>query len=191
LSEPALLGEIASGIVKSVRLPVSAKMRIGIDENKKNFAEIINILQDSGVSFISVHGRTRAQCFRGEADWEAIKEIKSMCRIPVIGNGDIKSHEEAILRLQSSGCDAVMIGRAAIGNPWIFGEQKPGSSEVVRQIIEHLDIMLDFYGEKGIILFRKHIVKYIRGMKESAKLRSVLVNATTKEEIVNQLGKIC
>ena len=191
LSEPALLGEIASGIVKSVRLPVSAKMRIGIDENKKNFAEIINILQDSGVSFISVHGRTRAQCFRGEADWEAIKEIKSMCRIPVIGNGDIKSHEEAILRLQSSGCDAVMIGRAAIGNPWIFGVQKPGSSEVVRQIIEHLDIMLDFYGEKGIILFRKHIVKYIRGMKESAKLRSVLVNATTKEEIVNQLGKIC
>jgi tRNA-dihydrouridine synthase B len=190
LSDPELLGRITSGVVKSVRVPVSAKMRIGADENNKNYIEIVNILQDSGIAFISVHGRTRAQGFRGEVDWNAIAEIKAYSKIPVIGNGDIKTHEEAMLRLKSTGCDAVMIGRSAVGNPWIFSGHKPESSEIAKQIKEHLDLMLDFYGEKGIKLFRKHIVKYIRGMKDSARLRAVLVNADTKEEIIEHIDKI-
>jgi tRNA-dihydrouridine synthase B len=189
LSDPELLGQIASGVVKSVRVPVTAKMRIGTDVNNKNYIEIVNILQESGIAFVSVHGRTRAQGFRGEVDWDAIAEIKAYSRIPVIGNGDIKTHEEAILRLKSTSCDAVMIGRAAVGNPWIFNGKIPTHHEIAKQIKEHLDLMLDFYGDKGIKLFRKHIVKYIRGMKDSAKLRAVLVNANTKEEIVEQIDK--
>jgi tRNA-dihydrouridine synthase B len=189
LSDPELLGRIASGVVKSVRLPVSAKIRIGADSDHKNYIEIVNILQDSGIAFIAVHGRTRAQGFKGEVDWDAIAEIKAMSRIPVIGNGDIKTHEEAMVKLKASGCDAVMIGRAAVGNPWIFSGAIPANQWIIKQVKEHLDIMLDFYGEKGIKLFRKHIVKYIRGMKDSAKLRSLLVNAITKEEIIEHIDQ--
>jgi tRNA-dihydrouridine synthase B len=185
LSNPEILGKISYEVVKSVNLPVSAKIRIGIDAQNLNYPEIINILQDSGISFITVHGRTRSQAFRGEADWDAIRKIKSSSKVPVIGNGDVKSYAEAMARLESSGCDAVMIGRAAIGNPWIFSGYIPGSMEIAEQIKKHLDLMMDFYGEKGIILFRKHVVKYIRGMKDSAKLRSELVNATRKTEIID------
>jgi tRNA-dihydrouridine synthase B len=185
LGEPLKLAELAYKVVNSVRIPVSAKIRIGIDTQNLNYPEIIRILQESGISFIAVHGRTRAQAFKGEADWNIIREIKRISRLPVIGNGDIKSYAEAMNRLESSGCDGVMIGRAAMGNPWIFSGHVPDNKEIVKQIEEHLDLMLDFYGEKGIILFRKHIVKYIRGMKDSAKLRSELVNAAKKMDIIN------
>jgi tRNA-dihydrouridine synthase B len=189
LSDPELLGRIASGVVKSVRVPVSAKMRIGADADNKNYIGIVSVLQNSGISFVAVHGRTRAQGFRGDVDWNAIAEIKAFSRIPVIGNGDIKTYEEAMVKLKSSACDAVMIGRAAVGNPWIFNGTIPTTQEIVKQIKEHLDRMLDFYGEKGIKLFRKHIVKYIRGMKDSAKLRALLVNANTKEEIAEHIDR--
>jgi tRNA-dihydrouridine synthase B len=184
LSDPETLGQIAYKVVNSVKIPVSAKIRTGIDSQNLNYPEIVNILQDSGISFISVHGRTRSQAFRGEADWDVIKKIKNSSKVPIIGNGDIRSYAEAMVNLESSGCDAVMIGRAAIGNPWIFSGRIPGSMEIADQIKEHLDLMLDFYGEKGIVLFRKHIVKYIRGMKDSAKLRADLVHAVTKNGIL-------
>jgi tRNA-dihydrouridine synthase B len=189
LSEPELLGRIATGMVKAVRLPVSAKIRLGADANSKNYIEIVNILQDSGIAFIAVHGRTRSQGFKGEVDWNAITEIKAMSKIPVIGNGDIKTYEEAIAKLKSSGCDAVMIGRAAVGNPWIFNGYIPAYGAIIDQIKKHLDLMLYFYGERGMKLFRKHIVKYIKGMKDSARLRALLVNANTKEEIIGHLDQ--
>ncbi|MFH0977462.1 MAG: tRNA dihydrouridine synthase DusB [Spirochaetota bacterium] len=190
LGDPVLLGKIASGVVKSVNLPVSAKIRLGTDAANKNYIEIVNILQDSGIAFVSVHGRTRAQAFKGEADWDAIAEIKAHSRIPVIGNGDIKTHEEAIAKLKSSDCDAIMIGRAAVGNPWIFSGKMPDSNQIAKQIREHLELMLVFYGEKGIVLFRKHVVKYIRCMRDSAKLRALLVNAKTKKEIEDCIEQI-
>ena len=189
LSDPVLLGKVAAGVVKSTALPVSAKIRIGTDADNRNYAEIMRVLQDSGIAFVTVHGRTRAQAFRGEADWNAIAEIKAKSGIPVVGNGDIKTHEEAMARLASSGCDAVMIGRAAVGNPWIFSGQVPDISTISIQIKKHLDLMLEFYEEKGIKLFRKHIVKYIRGMRDSAKWRALLVNANTKEEIEQHINK--
>ncbi|MBN2401153.1 MAG: tRNA dihydrouridine synthase DusB [Spirochaetes bacterium] len=189
LSDPGLLGKIASTVVKSVRLPVSAKIRIGTDADNKNYIEIVNILQDSGIAFMAVHGRTRAQGFKGDVDWNAIAEIKAESSVPVIGNGDIRTYEEAMARLASTGCDAVMIGRAAVGNPWIFNGRIPDSDGIAKQIKEHLELMLEFYGEKGIKLFRKHIAKYIRGMKDSAKFRALLVNAETKEEILEHLDK--
>jgi nifR3 family TIM-barrel protein len=189
LSEPELLGKIVSGVAKSVRLPVSAKIRIGADSDHKNFVEIVNILQDSGIAFVAVHGRTRAQGFKGDVDWNAITEIKAMSQIPVIGNGDIKTYEEAMEKLKSSGCDLVMIGRAAVGNPWIFNGYIPAYAEIMEQMKKHLDLMLYFYEERGIKLFRKHIVKYIKGMKDSARLRALLVNADTKEEIIGHLDQ--
>ncbi len=188
LDNPMLLGKIASSVVKAVKIPVSAKIRIGIDESNKNYGEILKILEDSGVSLISVHGRTRTQGFKGEADWDIIKKIKENAGIPVIGNGDIVSHQEALDRLETSGCDAVMVGRGAVGNPWIFSGETPLWNDVVDQIKEHLKLMLDFYGEKGIILMRKHMVKYIRNMRNSSKLRSLLVHSTTEDEIHKILG---
>ncbi len=183
LDNPSLLGAIANNVVKRVNTPVSAKIRIGTDEKNKNYLEIVKLLEDSGISMISVHGRTRAQHFKGEADWDIIREIKEESNIPVIGNGDIASYSEAEMRLASSGCNAVMIGRCAVGNPWIFSSHSPEWSEIVDQIKEHLKMMLDFYGDKGIILMRKHIVKYIRNMRNSAKLRSLLVRSDSEEEI--------
>ena len=190
LDDPVLLGKVASGIVKSTSLPVSAKIRIGTEADNRNYLETLNILQDSGIAFVAVHGRTRSQAFRGEADWDAIAEIKAKSSIPVIGNGDIKTHEEAMSRLASSGCDAVMIGRAAVGNPWIFNGQTSDIRAISELFKEHLDLMLEFYGDSGIKLFRKHIVKYIRGMRDSAKLRALLVNANTKEEIEEHINKL-
>ncbi len=187
LSDPELLGRIAAGVVKSVSLPVSAKIRTGRDAGNKNYMEVVSILQNSGIAFIAVHGRTRTQGFKGEADWNAIAEIKAKSTVPVIGNGDIKTYAEAMERLKSSGCDAVMIGRAAVGNPWIFNGSGPAYGEITEQIKKHLDLMLDFYGERGIKLFRKHVVKYIKGMKDSARLRALLVNSNTREEIVEHI----
>lgn len=183
LDKPGLLEEIVTGIVKKVATPVSAKIRIGSHEENKNYMEIVKILEGSGISLITVHGRTRAQGFKGLADWDIIKEIKEKSQVPVIGNGDIDSFDTALDRLKSTGCDAVMIGRCAVGNPWIFSNIKPSWTEIVSQIKEHLNMMVEQYGDKGILLMRKHIVKYIRYKRESAKLRALLVNSGTVNEI--------
>ncbi len=187
LDNPPRLASIAENVVKKVRVPVSAKIRIGGDDRNKNYLEILKLLEGTGVSMISVHGRTRAQAFKGSADWKVIGEIKEAARVPVVGNGDILSHGEAVARLASSGCDAVMIGRGAVGNPWIFSGREPDWPQIAKQIIEHLDLMLEYYGEKGFILMRKHLVKYIRHRKNSAKLRSLLVHAASREEIIKIL----
>ena len=187
LSNPEMIGEIAYKIIKSVSVPVSAKIRIGIDADQKNYSEVINILQDSGIAFVSVHGRTRSQGFKGESDWNVIREIKSLSKIPVIGNGDINSYPDAMLRLKNSGCDAVMIGRGAIGNPWIFSGILPDEKNLVNQIKEHLDLMLEYYGENGIKLFRTHIAKYIRGLKNSKMLRGLLMTSASRSDIIGIL----
>ena len=187
LDEPEKLGLIVEKIVNKVSIPVSAKIRIGLDESNKNYQEIVSILEKSGISMISVHGRTRAQAFRGDSDWLIIKEIKRISGIPVIGNGDIISFEEAEVRLKFSECDAVMIGRGAVGNPWIFNGREPDREELLEQIREHLEMMTSFYGDKGIILMRKHLVKYIRNIRNSAKIRALLVNSESAEEILCHL----
>ncbi len=187
LDNTQLLRDIAVSVVKNVKIPVSAKIRIGPNEDNKNYMEVVNILEDSGISLITVHGRTRSQAFKGSADWDVIKEIKEKTAIPVIGNGDILSYDEAMVRLKSSGCDAVMIGRGAVGNPWIFSGEKPEWAGIVTQIKDHLRIMIEYYGDKGILIMRKHLVKYIRNMRNSAKLRALLVYATSEKEIIDIL----
>lgn len=190
LKDPALLGKIAENVVRAVDVPVSAKIRIGWDFSSLNYREVARALEEAGVDFITVHGRTRSQMFSGESDWNIIAEIAESARVPVIGNGDIASHDDALRKLQESGCAAVMIGRGAVGNPWIFSGKKPAMKEIVAQIIAHLDAMIGHYGEYGIILMRKHLVKYIHGFHGAAQMRVRLLQAKERDEVVRLLGEL-
>jgi nifR3 family TIM-barrel protein len=187
LLDPVSIREIVSAVVSAVSLPVTAKIRLGWDDKSRNYMDVVKAIEDSGARAVIVHGRTRAQKYGGLADWDAIREIRENCSLPVIGNGDISGHDEALARMESSGCQAVMIGRGALGNPWIFSGKTPSHGEIVSLIKEHLDMMLDFYGGKGIILFRKHMVKYIRDMRNASALRGLLMAAATRDEIISIL----
>ncbi len=190
LKDPSLVFRITESVVKSTRMPVTAKIRTGWDENSKNYMDVVQALQDGGVSFITVHGRTRAQQYSGMADWNIIAEIKSKASVPVIGNGDIDSYKKAGEMMKFSGCDAVMIGRGSLGNPWIFSGVKPGTGEILEQVRVHLKMMIDEYGERGIHMMRKHIVKYIHGIPNAAKVRGKIVLACTYEDILDILGTL-
>ncbi len=190
LKDPAALGRIAESVVKSVRLPVSAKIRIGWDFASRNYREVVSALEGAGVDFITVHGRTRSQMYSGEADWDIIGEIASASRLPIVGNGDIGSHGEALRRLAESGCAAVMVGRGAVGNPWVFSGKAPSFAEVVEQVKEHLAMMVDYYGDYGIIISRKHLVKYLHGFHNAAKARQSLLAATGLAEVCAMLDSL-
>jgi nifR3 family TIM-barrel protein len=190
LRNPVLLGSIAASVVRSVKTPVTAKIRIGWDERSRNYLEVVRVLEDSGVSLISVHGRTRSQKYGETADWNVLAEIKMKAKVPVIGNGDIKSHDEALSRLASSGCDAVMIGRGAVGNPWVFSGREPDITGIVAGIKEHLGMMIDLYGEPGIVLMRKHLVRYIHGMRNASRVRAALVVSKSREELCSLLDSL-
>lgn len=190
LKDPDLVFSITESVVKSTSIPVTAKIRTGWDEKSLNYMDIAKALEAAGVTFITVHGRTRSQQYSGLADWDIIREICSGIHIPVIGNGDIDSYEKAFERMEFSGCKAVMIGRGAIGNPWIFSGVKPGITEIIQQIKEHLELMIDEYGSRAIHMMRKHIVKYIGGIKNAAKARALLVQAMDKDEIFRILDNL-
>jgi tRNA-dihydrouridine synthase B len=190
LRDPLLINKITSAVVKNVNIPVSAKIRTGWDDDSKNYRDVVKALEDGGISMITVHGRTRLQQYSGYADWEIIEEIASISSVPVIGNGDIKSYNQGIELLQKSGCSAVMIGRGAIGNPWIFRGHTPSIQEIKDQIKEHLFMMIDEYGEFGIKLMRKHIVKYIHGIRNAAALRSRILQSMDIDEIISTLDML-
>ncbi len=183
LKDPAIIESLASAVARAVTIPVSVKIRIGWDDQHKNYTDIVHALENSGVAFISVHGRTRAQKFSGLADWDIIAQIAQNSSLPVIGNGDIRSHEDALYRLGSSGCRAVMIGRASVGNPWIFGNEAPALGDIIGIMKTHLELMVDFYGDYGIILMRKHCVKYIHGFDNAAKVRTELLKASAVADV--------
>jgi len=182
--------KIAASIVSRVRLPVSAKIRLGWDDAGKNYIETLKCLEGAGVSLISVHGRTRAQKYSSSADWDAIAEIAGRAAVPVIGNGDIRSHNEAAKRLRNSGCAGVMIGRAAVGNPWIFSGKKPDTREMVGLIKNHLTLMRDYYGDYGVVLMRKHLVKYIHCIRNASALRNRIMNTLDFDEVLSLLDTI-
>jgi nifR3 family TIM-barrel protein len=190
LRDPLLVNRIAEAVVKRTKLPVSAKIRIGWDEASLNYLDVVKALEDAGVSMIIVHGRTRAQQYSGKADWNIIREIREKSSVPVIGNGDIDSYKTAYEMMEFSGCPAVMIGRGAIGNPWIFSGRTPESREIIETVKLHLDLMLDEYGNRGIHMMRKHIVRYIHGTKNAAKARSLIVRAASREEIITILDEL-
>jgi tRNA-dihydrouridine synthase B len=190
LLDPKKIYDIASSMVKRVRVPVSAKIRIGWDAGSLNYRDTVRALQDGGVSLIFVHGRTRAQQYGGVADWDAIREIVGITDVPVVGNGDILTHDEALKRMAISGCAGVMIGRGAIGNPWIFSGRTPPIGEIITGIKQHLDLMIECYGERGIVLMRKHFVRYIHEFKGAKHIRKYLVESNSREEIYGILDAI-
>lgn len=190
LVNPLNVAAITEAIVKRVKVPVTAKIRIGWDAGSLNYRDIVKALQDSGISLIFVHGRTRAQQYGGSADWDVIREIAECATVPVVGNGDIRTYAEAHERMEYSGCNAVMIGRGAIGNPWIFSGAEPSVEVVVAQIKEHLDMMIDAHGTRGIILMRKHFVKYIHAFRGARNIRKELVTAETREDVCRVLDEL-
>ncbi|MCI4400368.1 MAG: tRNA-dihydrouridine synthase [Campylobacteraceae bacterium] len=166
----------------------SCKIRLGFEG--KHGVEIAKICEDSGADFIAVHGRTRAMKFGGEVDYDAIAEIKAAVNIPVIANGDITSFEKAKYVSELTKCDGIMIGRAAIGNPWIFYQIKHGRAEVPSElkreiILEHFDEMVNFHGERGVIMFRKHLHTYSKGIEGAASFR-VLVNKIADPRLMRE-----
>lgn len=178
LKDPLYVGQIMESMVKSVSIPVTAKIRIGWDEKSLNYREIVHVLQESGVRMISVHGRTKSMGYTGNADWRVIGEIKSFAKVPIWGNGDIHTREDAFRRIRETGVDGVLVGRGAIGNPWLFSEacEELNFERVRSKILEHLELMQRFYGEDyGLILFRKHFNKYLSKISGTDKLKETLL----------------
>ncbi len=184
-----LMGEIIKTIKDtSNKKMTSVKIRLGFE--KKNHIEIARIVEDNGADFLAVHGRTRAGKFKAAVDYNAIKEIKEAVNIPVIANGDIDSYEKAKWVLEHTGCDGVMIGRGAVGAPWIFHQLKNGSSEIDNSvkhqiIMEHFDRMIDFYGQRGVAIFRKHVHTYSKGYRGASVLRNLVNNIDDIQEYRN------
>ncbi len=186
LCHPDRIERVFTRLARDLRVPVTGKIRLGWDENSRNYCEVARILEASGASLVAVHGRTRAQGYKGTADWDAIAEVKQAVRIPVIGNGDVRVVDDIARMRAHTGCDGVMIGRAAIGNPWIFAgkdREQVTLPDKVALMRRHLALNLDFYGPQlGLVLFRKHAARYIQGLPGEAALRVPLLTCTTVAE---------
>lgn len=202
LKDPKLIGKIIKAVSGAIRKPVTAKMRIGFEGYPVDPVEIAKIMEDSGAAAIAVHGRTRQQYYSGHADWDTIRKIKEAVRIPVIGNGDVDSPEKAEALLKETGCDAVMIGRAVRGNPWIFRElnhyfltgeklPRPSAEEIREMILRHARMQIEIKGEfTGIREMRKHVAWYTAGMRHSAGLRresNLIADYQALEELLAHL----
>lgn len=185
LREPGKVAAIFRLLSQNLPVPVTGKIRLGWDAESRNYLDIARIIEDNGGALVAVHGRTKAQGYGGEADWDAIAQVKQALHIPVIGNGDVRTVAD-IERLQAhTGCDGVMVGRAAIGNPWIFGrlDRADVTREQVHQIVyDHLGRMQEFYGvERGLVLFRKHAAHYLGPLfKNTAERRQLLTDTDSR-----------
>lgn len=193
---------LASKIIKAAALksvkPVTVKFRKGWDKSSINAVEFAKMAEDSGASAIAVHGRTRTQMYSGIADLDIIKQVKEKVKIPVIGNGDVRMPEDAKKMFELTGCDAVMIGRGALGNPWIFertahfletGEMlpEPTIKEKIDTIVMHLNMMYEYKGQKGVLEMRKHIAWYIKGLKGAAAVRETVNKTEEMDKLIDLL----
>ncbi|MBR1702261.1 MAG: tRNA dihydrouridine synthase DusB [Lachnospiraceae bacterium] len=202
MKDPKLVEEILTALVKATQKPVTVKIRKGFDESHVNAVEIAKIAESCGVAAVAVHGRTREQYYSGRADWDIIRQVKEAVSIPVLGNGDVDSPEKAEQMLRETGCDGVMIGRAAQGNPWIFREVTeylregtipagPTNAEKKALILRHAALQLQCKGEYiGVREMRKHLSWYTFGLPGSAKFRQQINTMETMEQLVESVERI-
>jgi len=196
--------KLTEAVVKAVNIPVTVKTRLGWDDQTKNIVETAERLQDIGIEALTIHGRTRKQMYKGEADWTLIGAVKDNQRmkIPIFGNGDIDTPEKALLYKNRYGVDGIMIGRASIGNPWIFNEMKaflkegkrlkrPTLKDRVEAATEHLDFSVQWKGERlGIVEMRRHYTNYFRALPHFKEYRQTLVTSLDLTEIKQVLTSI-
>ena len=195
MKDPDKAGRIIEAMCKVTKKPVTAKIRSGWDADSINAEEIARVLESAGASMVCVHGRTRDQYYSGKADWNVITKVKSAVKIPVIGNGDVFSYADAMRMREQTGCDHVMVGRGALGNPWIFGEadQSAGVSSVSAQtkadmFLKHARLTTEDKGEHVAILeMRKHAGWYFKGLSGSAKLRAQINKITTIDKLISEV----
>ena len=198
MKEPELIGRIVKRLSEGAKKPVTVKIRTGWDENSVNAVEVAKICEQAGAQAVTVHGRTRMQQYSGRADWSVIRDVKKSVSIPVFGNGDVRSGSDTVRMLDETGCDAVMVARAAEGNPWLFAEIlaavegreyiQPTPKQRVDMALRHFELEGVLHGEKGGMLeMRKHIAWYICGMRGAARFREKVNTMTDAEAVRNAL----
>lgn len=198
---PELIAKIVNNVNEAINIPLTVKMRKGWDENNINAVEIAKICEKKGAKAVAVHGRTREEFYSGEADWSIIRKVKEAVNIPVVGNGDVFTLEDAEKMINETNCDGIMLARGIQGNPWLlkrcktkFSEDiktdEPNFEEKIKLAIKHLNIAVNYYGEKRAIpLMRKHISWYLKGLPHSTKIKDNINRVKTKREVEKYLNE--
>ena len=198
MRDPVRIGRVVKALSEATSLPVTAKIRSGWDEDSINAPEVARICEDNGAQAIAVHARTRTQQYAGKADWEVIRAVKRSVSILVFGNGDVRSGADAIRMMEQTGCDAVMVGRAAQGNPWLFREiaaalrgqtaPPPTPQERVDMAVRHFELEEQLFGEKlAVLQMRKHIAWYVHGMSGASRFRERVNQMNSAAEVIAAL----
>ncbi len=200
LNDMDRLERVTKAVVNAVRIPVTAKIRIGWDKNTINAPQVAHVLERSGVKWITVHARSRSEKFTGQAHWEVISQVKQATSLPVIGNGDVRTPEDALRMVRETGCDGVMVGRGSFGNPWLFGRaqrllngEDPGPEPTPRERIQtaigHLHDLAVKKGEYAAVLMRKHVAWYVRGLYDNSALCREVNHAKSVAEVETLLHR--
>ena len=198
MRDPARIGAVVRALSEATPLPVTVKIRSGWDSGSINAPEVARICEDNGARAVAVHARTRDQQYAGTADWRIIRDVKRAVSVPVFGNGDVRSGADALRMMDETGCDAVIVGRAAQGNPWIFREiaaamqgkavPPPTPQERVQMAARHFQLEAQLYGEKlAVLQMRKHIAWYVHGMKGASRFRERINQLNSAEAVLTAL----
>ena len=194
LRTPEKIAQIFGRLTRELDIPITGKIRLGWDDASRNYLEVAKIIEDNGGQLIAVHGRTKKQGYTGEADWDAIAEVRQAVSIPVIANGDVRTVEDIARIKAHTGCAGVMIARAAIGNPWIFSRlnRDQVSPDLLRDtMLQHLESMLQFYGpQSGLVFFRKFAARYLSPYRLPDEVRRSLMTSETKEDFLALLDLV-